>query len=55
MTSIKIMRFTFDMSRGILSKGGTKFAFYLALQGENGYNIMVIMPLYAVLQERAPL
>ena len=55
MTSIKIMRFTFDMSRGILSKGSTKFAFYLALQGENGYNIMVIMPLYAVLQERAPL
>jgi len=51
MTCIEIMRFTFLPASDILSNSGINFGFYLALQRENGYNIMVIMPFYAVLQE----
>ena len=55
MMCIEIMRFTFPLVSDILTKDGIKFAFCLALQRENGYNIMVIMPHYAVLQERIPI
>ena len=51
MTCIEIMRFTFSLVSDILSNSGINFGFYLAQQGKNGYNIMVIMPFYAVLQE----
>ena len=51
MTCIEIMRFTFSPVSDILSNSGINFGFYLAQQGKNGYNIMVIMSFYAVLQE----
>ena len=52
MMRIEMMRFTFRHIPGILSKDGIFLCLYLAHREKNGYNSMVIMPTYAVLQER---